>query len=397
MRPLNLDRTFSEEEAQERCPELAARTARMATMLSGWGWGTIETTYKYGKPGTGSAHAWVTAERGDHGVTIEYQFRLNSRKGPTVTLLGGFWDGGPFSNETQLKQLAKPLRMDYTPSRRIQPERNKTMATPSMINETKPRPSKRVAKKATEPTPAKRAATRKRAAAQPEPEVTEEAPKRGRRRGRGPWADDADRRAAVVKLRNEGTAWADIAEEVGVTAGMANFLYNSDAYGEEFHGQATAEIVAEERDVNGMSWSEIEAKYWITRGQAWDLYAEAGGDHFKSDIGKGGRYVERDPEVVEARRAEKAAERAANKPATTRRRKKAFTGFDDETPEDDIINLVDGKSLTWRKTRGEGEDSAKVKPESADIKSSRAGRALTFTDERGKARTILVNNITAIK
>ena len=267
--------------------------------------------------------------------------------------------------------------------------------------ETKPRPSKRVSKKAAAdptPTPARKRAASKRAAAKPEP--VEEAPKKGRRRGRGDYAADQERRDAVVELRDEkGMGWADIAEEVGVTAGMATFLYNCVKWGTDLHGTATPEIIAQERDENNVSWSEIEAKYWITRGEAWDLYAEAGGDHFKSDIGRGGRYVERDPEVVAARQAERAEARKASKPAGTRRgRKPTFKGFTDETTDDEIINLVDNRTITWTKVRGDGEDSAHVRQDSADLKTSRGKRVLTFIDSKGgKSRTVIANSITAVK
>lgn len=393
MRPLNLDRSFSEEEGTDRCPLLVGRANRMARKLSGWGWGTIEIKYKYGKRGTGSAHAWITAERGEHGVTIEYQYRLNSRSGPTVKMVGGFWDGGPFRNETDLVQLAKPLGSAYNPKTRSPQGEGK-------MTEAKPRPSKRVSKKAAAASAPTSKRVSKRAAAKPEPEpVEEESPKRGRRRGRGPWENYDDVRAQVVDLRdNQSMNWADIAEKVDLTAGMATFLYASHNYGDEFHGLADPQTIATERDENNLSWSAIEAKYWITRGEAWDLYAEAGGDHFTSDIGKGGRYITRDPEVVEQRRADRAEARKAAKPAGARRgRRKAFTGFDADTPDDDIINAVDGRTITWTKPRGGGEDTAKVMPETADLKTDRTGkRSLVFNDGK-KSRTVYVTGITAIK
>lgn len=393
MRPLNLDRTFTEEEATERCPLLVTRTARMATMLSGWGWGTIEITYKYGKPGTGSAHAWLTAERGSHGLTLEYLYRLNTRTVPSIKFIGGFWDGGPFRTESDLTELAKPLRSAYNQQGKSTQGEGTTMATTAT-------PRKRAAKnrpttdEAPTPTPPRKRAAKKVAAA---PVETEETPAR-KRRGRGPWENQEDLRNEVVELReNKGLGWAEIAEKVGVTSGMATFLWYCNEYGDEFHGSATPDVVSEERDVNGLSWSQIEAKYWITRGQAWDLYAEAGGDHMQSDIGKGGRYIVRDPEVVAARQAEKAAARKAANPGTGRKgRKPKFKGFTEETPEEDIVNMIDGRKITWTSARG-GELSATVKPDSiGDFKTDSRGRRSFPFNDGSKSRTIFVNAITAV-
>lgn len=213
--------------------------------------------------------------------------------------------------------------------------------------------------------------------------------------------------ARVVELRSTDpvTGWDEISEELGVHPGVAlKMLYWHEARQEDNYELEvpTPEAVAELRDA-GWSWPRIEVKYDITRGKAWKLYGEAMGDeeaHFSSDIGKGGRYVERDPEEVAARRAA----RASSKPATNgagaapkrRGRKAAFKGFTDETPEEDILNAVEGNKITWNLTRGDGTDSAIPKPGTVQIVTDKRNqRGIKFNDGR-KSRTVYVNKVIAI-
>lgn len=202
----------------------------------------------------------------------------------------------------------------------------------------------------------------------------------------------------VFELREEGKGWDEIAEELEMSVGLAQkYLFWHEARQEDGGDipEATADEVARLRDEEHLSWPRIEVMFDISRQTCWKLYAEAKGDpeaHFSSDIGKGGRYVERDPDEVEARRA---ARKPASNSTGRRGRPPKFKGFRDETPDEDVMNAVEGKKITWDKTRGGGEDSAVVKEGTMSIVNNKSGRGLQFSDGR-KTRTVFVNKIKAV-
>lgn len=265
---------------------------------------------------------------------------------------------------------------------------------------------KRVAKKAV----AKKVAT-KRPARRTEPE-TDEAPEesgptkaelreqeRAERR-EAKRAEQDERAETIYNFRQEGKGWDEIAEEMGRNQGACakDYLWHEARL--EDGGdipEATPELIAEHREA-GESYPKIEVRYDITRQKVWKLLEEAGVDHFESDIGKGGRYVKRDPEVVAERQAAAKASRSNGDGSGTgkRGRPRKFKGFTDETPDEDIMNAVEGKKITWSKVRGEGTYSAGVQEGTMDLTEDKAGnRQLTFSDGR-KSRTVAVNRIVSI-
>lgn len=398
----------------DKANDLVRITKRRVKVLEGWGWAITEVAYRYGPKGTGSARSFIMAERGNHGVTLEYLFRLNNRYGPPVKFVGGFWDGGPIRSAKELEQLASPLETAYNHRTGTTSKRG------AMPTATEPR--KRTAKKAAAAT---NGAARKRVARKPVVEdeedfIEEEAPKRrGRPKGDGPTKGEiaalerAERQAAkaeahaenvaeVVRMRDEGMGWDEIAEAMGKSHGLCLKFYYWHLAREEDGGnipEPTVDDIVADREA-GLSYPQIEVKYDITRQKVWAFLDEAGIDHFESDIGKGGRYVKRDPEVVAERQALAAQKRAEANPnagkGRGRGRKPKFQGFTDETPDEDILDAVEGKKITWNKARGDGTDSAVAKEGTVEIKTDkRKQRGLTFSDGR-KTRTCYVKNIVSI-
>lgn len=395
----------------DRAPALVRVTQRRAKILEGWGWTSIKVSYRYGPKGTGSARSLIEAERGVHGVTLEYLYRLNNRYGPPTKFVGGFWDGGPIRSGKELDQLASPLNTAYN---------HRAGSTAKRGDMPTATPTKRAAKKAVSTN-----GTRRRVAAKTVDEAIEdddliedEAPKRGRRKSEGPTQADilaqerAERKAArqsqrdddaetVYAMREEGKSWDEISEEMGKSTGLCvKLFYWAEARREDDGDipEPTVEAVVADREA-GLSYPQIEVKYDITRKQVWEFLEEAGIDHFESDIGKGGRYVRRDPEVVAARQEAAAQKRAASRPEGSGRkrgRKPKFNGFNDETSDEDVLNMTEGKKITWNKVRGEGTDSATPKPGTLEITEDKRGkRGLKFSDGR-KTRTVYVNNIVEI-
>lgn len=400
----------------DKAIDLVRTTKRRVKILEGWGWTSITVSYRYGPKGTGSARSFIEAKRGAHGVTLEYLYRLNNRYGSPVKFVGGFWDGGPIRSGKELDQLASPLKTTY--NHRAGPTTNRG----EMPTATTPR--KRVAKKAAATNANGANGARKRAARRPETDVDEdefmeedEAPKKGRPRSEGPTkaeiaaqeraarkAEKASARdedaATVAEMRAEEKSWDEISEELGKSVGLCVKLYYWHLAREEDGGEIpepTTEDVVADREA-GLSYPQIEVKYDITRQQVWSYLEEAGIDHFESDIGKGGRYVKRDPEIVEGRRQAAAEKRNANRPEGGRKRgrKPKFTGFTDETPDEDVLSATEGKKITWNKVRGEGTDSAIPKVGTLEITTDKRNkRGLKFSDGR-KTRTVYVNNIVEI-
>jgi hypothetical protein len=408
-------RSIPEEVMADKAAGLVRTTKRRATILRGWGWKVTEITYRYGPKGTGSARSYIMAERGIHGVTLEYLYRLNARYGSPVKFVGGFWDGGPIRSGKELDQLASPLKTTYNQSAGSTTKRG---VMPTATTTTRKRAATKKAAATTNGAPARKRAAKKVVEEEFIEEDEAQPAKKGRPRKEGPTAAEiksnevAERRAeraaardedaeTVYQMKEEGTSWDDIAEAMGKSVGLCQkLLYWHEARlldGGDIP-EPTVEDIVNDRDA-GMSYPQIEVKYDITRGKVWSYLEEAGIDHFESDIGKGGRYVRRDPEVVEARRKEAAAKRATNPdgtPRTRRNRKAKFTGFTDETPDKDVMNAVEGKKIEWNKVRGEGTDSATVKEGTMEITEDKRGkRGLKFSDGR-KTRTVYVNNIVAV-
>lgn len=385
--------TIPEEVMSERAPLLVERARRRSKNLENWNWTKVRRQYMYGPRGTGSARCLITAERGNHRVTAEYSFSLNNRYRPLVKFLGGFWDGGPFKGEKSFSELAKPLNPTYNqPSTRNSTRGHQSMATTKRAA---------TATKKAAAAPATRTRTRKAAAPAPEsePETKQTAKERNAEEVAARKAARAEERASVkdevVALRADGKNWEEVSDALGISVGLAQYHSFVAEYDEEYgddRPEATPEVIREERD-GGLSWGRIQAKYLISRKQAWDLLADAGVDHFDSDIGRGGRHINRDPEEVDRRRE---AAKASRRKGTGRGRKPKFQGFTDETDDIDVIEAVEGKKITWNKLRGEGTDEAVVKAGSVQIKTDKRGnRGISFSDGK-KSRTVYVNRIVGI-
>lgn len=379
-------RQISEDRARELAPGLINSTKWYTDRLRKWGW-TAEVIYRLGKPGTASAYAWVEAKRGKHEVVLEILYRLNSRKGPTTKFLGGFWDGGPIKTTGDLERLAKPLSSSYTPRgpQNNKKEDNKMATTKTTTTR------KRAPRKAAEPIPEPEESTSKRPRLSDEEKAARAAEREQERQERyeAKLAEERERIDLVTELRDAGKTWDEVVTVTGINASTAQYLYLKGQNSNGKRPEATPEAIISEREA-GMSYAKIQAKYGIGRQQVWRLMEEGGVDHFSSDIGKGGRFINRDPEKVAARQAAKAST------GTKRGRRKAFKGFTDETADDEVMATIENKTIEWNKVRGEGTLTAKVKEGTISIVHSKAGvRGVQFNDG-SKQRTVAVNSIVSV-
>lgn len=97
----------------------------------------------------------------------------------------------------------------------------------------------------------------------------------------------------VVKLRDSGSKWSEIGDEVGIATGKAIFLY-------EVHSVDESERIKYKNETDlGLkllklrgttSWGRLAARAGLPESRLKKLFVEAGGEE-NSRIGKGGRHA----------------------------------------------------------------------------------------------------------
>lgn len=95
----------------------------------------------------------------------------------------------------------------------------------------------------------------------------------------------------IIKMRDSGKVWKDIAETVGATVGQVIFTYEKNTVkNSERIKDITAKDVVRLRK-EGVSWGRISVRGGITETKARSMFEEATGDpSLGQRIGKGGRH-----------------------------------------------------------------------------------------------------------
>ena len=111
--------------------------------------------------------------------------------------------------------------------------------------------------------------------------------------------------AAIVKAKQNGSKWGEIAAAHGMTEGRAQFHY---MWGTEKKGKPTPENIVKWRNDEGASWGVISARTEITEAQVKAIYEEATKPNQRIDrVGKGGAYPTADKAAPKKAVAKKAA------------------------------------------------------------------------------------------
>lgn len=215
-------------------------------------------------------------------------------------------------------------------------------------------------------------------------------------------ASDPEFMAQVVELRDEQELkWPEVAEQLECQQGKAMLAYliatipakeRIKAKTDEEFGE---KIVAA-RDEDQNSWGRISARTGLPESKVRKLYEETSGVSPRGlRIGKGGRWPEGEkPEKNEAPAKKAPAKKAA---ATKAVAKKAPAAKKAAAPKGNPLLKMDEDQLRTRLTNKIVTiDRGDARPERISIKSVKSldGDELNVIDKDGKARTILVADIT---
>lgn len=201
----------------------------------------------------------------------------------------------------------------------------------------------------------------------------------------------------VAKMRDEGTSFTDIADELEISSGKAQLLnmYARVDEDDRITGTETqvAKQVVKQRDA-GYSWGALMARTGIGEARLRKMYEEQTGTSTKGNrIGKGGRYPAGEgPAPAKAVPAKKAAK-------TTKKAVKAgkAEGAEDQPRSDhpladmSLVQLkkrLEGRTIKVNRSNGKVE-AIKVR---RITKKSKDGE-LFFSDNDGKARSILLAHV----
>lgn len=239
--------------------------------------------------------------------------------------------------------------------------------------------------------------------AAPEPEVEDETSEEVETKTRGRRAD-AEKNAELVEVmlplvevvgelpnvrfKNIGEA----AKEAGIDSIRAAKLLRDHLAADTEMPEATAEAIVEARDVQHVAWGVIASMFGITKTQVHNLYDSVHGEGAHSShrlYGADGVKPKAEKTKSEGggKRAEKQRDAAANSTPL----------FDDPDGVEsaEIKKRIDGKTIkNCVHSNGEPVGLQKVKVASG-LKVSKPGpdRKIKFTDEDGKARTLLVDHL----
>lgn len=129
----------------------------------------------------------------------------------------------------------------------------------------------------------------------------------------------------VVKLRDSGSKFEEIAETVGITPGRAIFLYDAATLedSERITFKNDEDLGKKLIKLRGtLSWGKISARSGVSEPKLKRLFEEAGGEA-NSRLGKGGRHAgDAGPKKTAVRTRGKSAKPTAAKPSAVRTRTK---------------------------------------------------------------------------
>jgi hypothetical protein len=126
----------------------------------------------------------------------------------------------------------------------------------------------------------------------------------------------------IVKLRDSGSKWQEISDEVGVAVGRAIFLYEAANVDDKdrIRFKNDEDLAGKLLKLRGTtSWGRLSQRTGVGEAKLKRLYAEAGGDVQR--IGKGGRHA-----GAEGASAAKSAPRTRTKAAKPAAEKAALAG-----------------------------------------------------------------------
>ena len=190
----------------------------------------------------------------------------------------------------------------------------------------------------------------------------------------------------IVKLRNEGHKWADIADAVGVPPGKCMLEYDRATIpARDRVKNATPEKIVELRD-SGLSWGKIMAMTGLPETKARSMYTEGSGiDTLGHRIGKGGRFPGNGQDADGQR--VKPAKGTTKKTVAPSAAVVALTELVDADDLEGVQNAITGRALKLA-------DGEVVKIRS--VRAVKNGAVLVVNDETSKARVLKLANIVGI-
>lgn len=224
--------------------------------------------------------------------------------------------------------------------------------------------------------------TRKpKAAPTPEPEAQDGKAERAAKNG----AIQAD----VVKMREDGKKWGEIAEALDITPGKAMFLEMKAQVADnpklaiKFSGdEDLTEKVLAARNDDMLSWGQISARTGVSEGKLKKLW-EAGGGSKGHRIGKGGRFP------AGAERPEKATKQTTKK--STGGGKQSAKKLSELTTLEDYQQKLEGAKAVL--TRGGKEVVIAIK----SVKGIDDKGAISVLDADGKTRAFKKSELTGVR
>lgn len=228
-------------------------------------------------------------------------------------------------------------------------------------------------------------ATRSRKATKEEAPAPEEADPKAERA-----AKNGALQAEVVRMREEGSKWGDIAEALDITPGKAMFLEMKAQVADNpklaikwSDDEDLTEKVVAARNEDMLSWGQISARTGVSEGKLKKLW-EAGGGAKGHRIGKGGRFP---AGVDRPEKTTKQTKKASGGSGTRQGTKKLG---DLSTLEDYQAKLEGAKAVL---TRNGKEVVIPVK----SVKEIDAKGVLSVTDVDGKSRSFKKSELTGVR
>lgn len=203
-------------------------------------------------------------------------------------------------------------------------------------------------------------------------------------------ARDEKATAEIVKRREAGEKWGEIAEAVELSTGKVMFMYEvsqvqpKDRIKYKDDDELASKIV--EAREKGQSWGTIMARANIGEGKARKLYSDATGEDTKGlRVGKGGRPASNGSGPAKKAAKGSAAAKKATQAAVNKRSAGPVKNLNDMNLEE-ITNRLTGKTITLG--RSGKQTKALVKKVVALAKGEMA-----FSDAKGASRTVKVSDI----
>lgn len=202
----------------------------------------------------------------------------------------------------------------------------------------------------------------------------------------------------VVKLKNGGSSWAEIAEKLGISQGKAQlaFLRENTPAEDRINAKNEADLakrIVSARDKDKLSWGIISARSGVPESRCRKIYEEATGTSSRGNrIGRGGRFPSDEVRPAKAPKAPKAKTAKEAKEAKSDDTPAKVTAEQAKKPIGDmdlgeLKARLNGKTIT---VNNEGGGSRRIAVKS--VKALKDGE-MRFADKDGKTITVLVAQI----